>query len=147
MSQSEMSEIYNLKIETIDSAKTLKKIKKEWIIKDKNTVFINVSKIIKRYEFKRKIINQMHDNYYFLGKHLRDNELAELMSIISDIEKGSFYSFFQRNLFYSQSDNILNYKLSKMQWNFYRLSTAIIHVIFRKKNIKRENRDLMAIFK
>ena len=101
-------------------------------------------KIIKRLAFKRKVINQCHDNYFFLTKHMNDHTLALALSLTKTKRtKENWVVFIARDLFMIPTKGEANfYKIGEAIWDFFRLTNSIINYMFYKCGVKREDRDL-----
>ncbi len=71
----EFCRLYDINVNVIQQHKSIGSIPKDWFyfeegITDKGKLFnihcLNENKIIDRYEYKQKIINLAHANYYFV---------------------------------------------------------------------------------
>ncbi len=60
--------------------------------------------------------------------------------------KQNWNSYLGDKLFARQSDSITKYKVTKMLWEFYRITQMIIHRIFRMNRVLRHKRDLDLIW-
>ncbi len=92
-----------------------------------NRLWIDDKKFMKRWNFRRKIWNRSHDNYYKINEHINDSKLAEILSRFSTSSKSSWIVFLTSTLFIVPDEQLsFKYQIPKRHWDFYRITTAII---------------------
>ena len=99
-----------------------------------NNSFVDETFFYKRKDFQKRIINQNHENYYFLSKTMDDRAISLLMTEFSDRSKDTWYMFLNRDLFMLPSETMTSYKLNKRHWEFNRITTRVIKHLFKRMN-------------
>lgn len=104
---------------------------------------VDESYFVRRKEFKKRIWNESHDNFYFLTKHLASFQLALLLHKVDPlVSRDTWNSFISVTLFSFGNDSIFSYKPSMLQWKFWRYSRWLIRAAFVLVDVKPINRDI-----
>ena len=93
-----------------------------------NHYYIDLRRLDKRHEFRKRIWLEACDNYYEIAEHINDSKFSRLLAKYTDTTRVSWYDFLQVGLFsYSQLDTeSLSYEINNRLWKFYRLTRKII---------------------
>lgn len=101
--------------------------------RDDKFIHINESYFVRRREFKRKVIDEAHDLYYWLNGVMKDSHLAEILSDYMGGTKNSWVTFLGTDLFERNSRGILNTKIGGYFWRFWRFARALFRRLSRVK--------------
>ena len=99
---------------------------------------------IRRYKFKLKVMNEIQERYYFLNSKLKDIEIARLLAMADGNTRqsnlNSWSRFIRIHLFTEQPENILDYRITDMQYRAYRYFSWIVNILYRQCSIPRNKR-------
>ncbi len=95
--------------------------------------FIDEKGFVRRYEFKRRVVNEAHAFYFYFTKYFKPNILAYMMHRIDPSRsEQSWNMFLSKTLFFHKEFTILNYRIPGMLWEFYRRCRWLMLYFTRK---------------
>ena len=104
-------------------------------------LLVDETYFIRRKEFRNKIKIMAQENYYFLTSSISSFQLAKLLSKYTGANIQSWVTFMHISLFAVDDTSILYMNSFKKLWQFFRLTRALIRVVFKKVGVPANKRD------
>jgi len=88
---------------------------------------------LRRIEFRKRVINYIHDCYYFLNAFFNDDKIAKIIykGTNKKFTLGTIKNFIYVDMFMIKSDRITNYKLTIREWEVFKFCRKIELLIKR----------------
>lgn len=139
---------YNI---TTEQIKTYRFKNKKPFIKRGIYYYIDEDYFKRRKNFELKIWNDAHNLFYFLSKKMQSDEIAEMMTLlelgyICEKRVNLWNTYLSTRIFMRLEESVLQYKISKMLWRFWRNAKWAVQMMFKKCKVKKENRKLERIW-
>ncbi len=105
--------------------------------KDRSELLIDESFLVRRYEFRRRVINNAHEIYFYLARYFKPSTISELLVFLgSERTKSSWNMFLSKQLFANPEGTIFTIRVNKMIWEFYRYARWFLIRAFKAKGRK-----------
>ena len=136
------NEKYGLSKHNTSVFKAKNKTPNVYIGKRKNCM-VNETYFLKREAFINKVKQENLDNFYYLAEHLSSSSIARILVAMGSGSENSYAVFLSRGIFTSKTTSILDTTVSKLTWEFWRLSKRIIKAAERLKD---KNEHLILLY-
>ena len=100
-------------------------------------LYVDEKALLRRVEFRKRIWNKAHDNYYAITEYISDSQLYNFLSRMFGDSKRGWIQFLAYDLFSMANieKSILSYKINNKLWVFYRFTTALIRMVLRREKL------------
>jgi len=100
-------------------------------------LYVDEKALLRRVEFRKRIWNKAHDNYYAITEYISDSQLYNFLSRMFGASKSAWIQFLAYDLFSMANieKSILSYKINNKLWMFYRFTTALIRMVLRRERL------------
>ena len=121
---------------------------KELFVKGRDGVLIDSSYIIRRYEFKKRVVNKCHEFYYFLSRYFTDSEMGRILYKIDNSRNAQNWTVFVNSAMFAYPEfPILSFKINELMWAFFRYMRWLFACIMKFAGLKLSEIDLDEIHK
>jgi len=100
-------------------------------------LYVDEKALLRRVEFRKRIWNKAHDNYYAITEYVSESQLYNFLSRMFGDSKRGWIQFLAYDLFSMANieKSILSYKINNKLWMFYRFTTALIRMVLRRERL------------
>ena len=121
MKLNDFCELYNTTDKAITAAIRRGVFPKEILSKINKVRYIKASYIVKRFNFKNKVINECHSKYYYLSQEMQDGYISKKLSEKhTEYKEITWKKFIDKDLFSNMECTITNTIIDDKIWKFYR---------------------------
>ena len=135
------SEVYGVSKESIYTAKSTGTLPEGAFRIENKTVYMNTKFFDRRVKFRKRVWLESHDNYFFITKTINEYTLANMLSRWVGGSQQSWAVFMSQDLFSPNTKSILRYQVSGRLWLFFRLTSWLIQIMFKRLGVPKEKRD------
>lgn len=100
---------------------------------------VNETYFLRRKAFINRVKLENQDNYYHLTEYLSCSSVARLLEVMGSGNENSYTSFLSRGVFTSKDTSILDTTVSKLTWEFWRLSRRLVKIVEKLENKSEES--------
>lgn len=90
----------------------------------------------RRLDFKQDVKMFNHDMYYYLTEFFSLSHIAQTIAKYYDVSAETMVTYFSSRLFVRDESSVLRYKVTKLDWIFFRFGRKIMLKLNRKYGIK-----------
>lgn len=140
------ADLHNIRHNHLEVAKSIGRLPACSLKMDGYKAYIDKNFYERRNDFRRKVLAESHEIYYFLREFYSEFKIASMIAEIDNTyAKESWYVFLNGRLFGVDDSSAVVFKISGMLWNFYRYGRWLVQAIFIKEKTPKELRNITKI--